>query len=212
MTKKTDNLNPAERIDKLLSSILSNIGQAKSILGNGVVAKLLDDAESACVEAKEANSSMLEAISESGLAILKDSDANKKMESLAKTLNGKRILILEDEKPVVRMLKNLLERLGCVIKAVDEGQKAVQEYKTSIKNGKKFDVVILDMIISGSMGGVECFKELAEIDPDVNAVMSSGYCGSIAEDVRKRFKTILPKPYTYGELVETLAKACEKQE
>ena len=41
--------------------------------------------------------------------------------------------------------------------------------------GERFDLVILDLTLPGGMGGKEALKKLIEIDPTVNAIVSSGY-------------------------------------
>ncbi len=203
-----DNSKSDERLDKLLLTAINNIKQIKSILGKSEVEKLLDDAELACIQAKEINSltmnDFLDNNEDDGSRFLKTAERRKFM----KSINGKKILILEDEKAVIRMITSLLEKNGCVVTGVETVEEAVEEYRHSIEEKKKFDIVILDMIIHGRMGGIDCLNQLLQLDPELNAIMSSGYYESIAVDVRKKFKAILQKPYTYGDLISTLAKCC----
>ena len=41
--------------------------------------------------------------------------------------------------------------------------------------GHPFSLVIMDLTVQGGMGGRETVKKLIEIDPDVRAIVSSGY-------------------------------------
>jgi len=56
------------------------------------------------------------------------------------------------------------------------------------------------------MGGKETIKKLLEIDPDVKAVVSSGYSTDpIMADFKKYgFSAVVTKPYSVGELEKTL--------
>jgi DNA-binding NarL/FixJ family response regulator len=58
------------------------------------------------------------------------------------------------------------------------------------------------------MGGVECMKKLLEIDPEVKAIISSGYVDNpIMSKYRESgFKGIIIKPYEIEELSEILYK------
>ncbi len=48
-------------------------------------------------------------------------------------------------------------------------------YKKAHDEGQPFDLLILDLTIPGGLGGKEVMKRLLQIDPDVKAVVSSGY-------------------------------------
>jgi len=197
-----------ERMERLLTGALVNIGQARSILGGGEVAKLLDDSEAACIEAKELCSRLADSVPRGEAGGRRGLFDTSEMEAFSRSLEGKRILILEDEKPVARMLTALLERNGCVVTAVENEALAVIEYKAAMKAGTKFDAVILDLVVGGKIGGVECFEELSRLDPEVKAVLSSGYCESVSREAREKFAATLSKPYTYGELIRTMAMIC----
>jgi len=42
-------------------------------------------------------------------------------------------------------------------------------------SGQFFDAVILDLTVKGGMGGKDTVKELLKTDPQVKAIVSSGY-------------------------------------
>jgi signal transduction histidine kinase/CheY-like chemotaxis protein len=86
-----------------------------------------------------------------------------------------RILIMDDEDMIRRMLGRMLQRLGYRTEAEADGAAAVARYKQALEAGKPFDAVILDLTVPDGMGGRETFERLRQVDPDVRAVVSSGY-------------------------------------
>ncbi|HPO90160.1 MAG TPA: response regulator [Victivallales bacterium] len=205
MKTEEKNLDLQVRIEKLLRAALSNISQAIYMLGDNPISKLLEDAEAACIEAKELNSSLIQSIPHQLETQRKLLDTAK-IEYFSKFLNGKKILILEDEAFVAKMISSALERNNCTAVIVETETDAVEQYKLAMKKGQKFDAVILDLVIRGKIGGIECLQKLLKIDPSIKAILSSGYCEALSKEIKEKFVAILPKPYTYSELVTIIAK------
>jgi len=64
----------------------------------------------------------------------------------------------------------------------------------------------LDLSIDGGMGGVDTIRELLEIDPRVNGIVSTGYSNDpvVTNFKAYGFRGALTKPYSMGELKEKL--------
>ena len=96
---------------------------------------------------------------------------------IAKTLTGEivssteTILLVDDEKMVREVNKDLLESIGYKVHAVGNGQEAIAVY---MKKKDKINLVILDMIMPG-LSGPDTFDRLREINPSVKVLLSSGY-------------------------------------
>jgi CheY-like chemotaxis protein len=128
----------------------------------------------------------------------------KQAKTVASKPAGKaRILVMDDEKGVRDIAGRMLNHIGYkdVEFAVD-GAEAITLYKVAMESGKPFSVVILDLTISGGMGGKETAKKLLKIDPGVKAIVSSGY---IDDSVITKFRDygfsgMVAKPYTIEEL------------
>ncbi len=58
---------------------------------------------------------------------------------------------------------------------VSTGEEAIELFRKALDKTEPFDAVVLDLTIRGGMGGKETISKLLEIDPDVKAVISSGY-------------------------------------
>jgi signal transduction histidine kinase/CheY-like chemotaxis protein len=124
---------------------------------------------------------------------------------VAVEVTGK-ILVMDDEEMIRDLSGELLRALGYQATEVRDGEEAIASYCESMESGRPFDVVIMDLTIQGGMGGKETMRRLREIDPDVNAIVASGYSNDpIMSNYRKYgFKAVLPKPYDVDQLAETL--------
>lgn len=123
----------------------------------------------------------------------------------SRTFEG-RVLVMEDE-PVLRdLLGEILVTFGFQVECVKEGAEAVKLYEESIAQGKPFDVVLLDLVVHGGMGAEETIERLREIDPNVKAVLMSGYVHDPKSiDLEKLgFTTFISKPFEVESLISLL--------
>jgi len=126
-----------------------------------------------------------------------------------KLLPGKgRVLVMEDEEIIRLILGKMLMEIGYEAEFSVDGEQAIKLYKKAKNMGKAFDAVLIDLTIRGGMGGTECIKNLLEIDPEVKAIVSSGYSDDpVISNYREfGFKNIITKPYRIEELSEILYK------
>lgn len=114
-----------------------------------------------------------------------------------------RILVLEDD-PLVRSLivRNLTGN-GFDVAESSEGSETVRMYQESVTQGRAFDLVILDLSIPNGMGGVRAMEKLRGIDPEVFAIVSSGYSDDpvMANPAAYGFAAVLPKPYEPADML-----------
>ncbi|MFW6134209.1 MAG: ATP-binding protein [Elusimicrobiota bacterium] len=117
-----------------------------------------------------------------------------------------RILLVDDEQEIKKSASRMFKILGYKGKVVQNSKEAVKSYKQAQKNNKEFDAVILDLTIPGEKGGEMILKQLKKIDPDVKAIVSSGYSNKpiMSEPEKYGFKGVLPKPYDVEELSKVL--------
>jgi PAS domain S-box-containing protein len=113
-----------------------------------------------------------------------------------------RVLLMDDEQVIRIVTGEMLKELGHTVELAAHGAETIEKYRNAMKSGKPFDAVILDLTIRGGMGGAETVEELLKIDPEVKAIVSSGYSDDavIASYQEKGFKTFLKKPYNLEEL------------
>jgi DNA-binding NarL/FixJ family response regulator len=70
----------------------------------------------------------------------------------------------------------------------------------------------MDLTIPGGMGGKEAIVELKEIDPNVKAIVSSGYANDpiLADHKKYGFIGMVPKPYKIEELSKALHESIDR--
>jgi CheY-like chemotaxis protein len=136
-------------------------------------------------------------------------EATKKDEKLseARLLKGHgRILVMDDEPLVREVVGKMLHALGYEPVLAQEGREALELYARAQASGEPIAAVILDLTIPGGMGGMEAIQHLLAQDPQVKAIVSSGYGGeSIMADFKSHgFREVIAKPYRVEELGKVL--------
>ncbi len=118
-----------------------------------------------------------------------------------------RVLFMDDDPKISALTVTMLQNLGYTCDLAKSGEEAVALYKRYINLGKQhYDAVIMDLTVVGGMGGEECYGELKKLDPDVRAIVASGYDN---DDMRRQFFEkgflgYLTKPYREKELGKIL--------
>jgi two-component system, cell cycle sensor histidine kinase and response regulator CckA len=109
-----------------------------------------------------------------------------------------RVLLVEDEVAVRRLLGEMLSELGYDVVAADCGAAAIERFAEG-----SFDVVVTDFIMPG-MTGRELVDRLANLGADPLVLFVSGYApDSGLENARGR-ESFLQKPFTSDELARRL--------
>jgi len=119
---------------------------------------------------------------------------------------ARRVLVMDDESSVRRLAISMLQSLGYESEVVPSGSAAVERVTRAVKNGQRFDVVMLDLIVPGEMGGTEAMSQLSAIDPSIKGILISGLA---QDDVMTKFRdygfeAALSKPFSLQELRTTL--------
>lgn len=117
-----------------------------------------------------------------------------------------RVLFMDDEAPIREMAEHFIKRLGGEFVGAADGREALRIYEEARTAGRPFDVVVMDLTVPGGMGGREAMEKLLEIDPQVRAIVSSGYSSDpvLGSYRRHGFCGILPKPYSLDQLQKVL--------
>jgi nitrogen-specific signal transduction histidine kinase/CheY-like chemotaxis protein len=117
-----------------------------------------------------------------------------------------KILLMDDEELVRTIAGIMAGSLGHEVEFAENGEEAIAKYREALSSGRRFDIVILDLTIRDGMGGEETLLELRRLDPEVKAVVSSGYSDSstMSEYESQGFSACLAKPYEVDALRDIL--------
>lgn len=109
-------------------------------------------------------------------------------------MGNESVLLVDDEERILTVGREICKALGYRVTTASSGKEAIQKYKD--KNNR-FNIVILDMIMP-QMNGLETFKALKKIDPDVKVLLSTGYSidEKAQEMLRAGCKGYILKPYS----------------
>lgn len=120
-----------------------------------------------------------------------------------------KILVMDDEKLVRDITNKLLNIMGYEVVTAIGGEDAIELYSKAMESDYPFSAVIMDLTVPEGMGGKEAVQKLAEIDPKIKAIVSSGHFDDpIMSEFREHgFVDAIAKPYKVEQLLETLQRA-----
>lgn len=117
-----------------------------------------------------------------------------------------RVLIMDDEAAITDILRIWLTRRGYDPVITYDGAAAVQAYREAMIQHRPFDIVFLDLIVPGGMGGEEAMRDLLTLDRAVRAIVCSGYSTDpvMASYWEYGLVGILPKPFQLTAMEELI--------
>jgi len=109
-----------------------------------------------------------------------------------------RILVMDDEETVRQVMGQILNHLGYEVVTAKNGEEAVAMYREAKMTARPYDLVLLDLTVRGGMGGKQAIQKMLEFDPDVRAIIATGYSNDpIVQSFRDYgFKEAITKPFT----------------
>jgi len=119
------------------------------------------------------------------------------------------VLLVDDEEVILEVGRELLETMGYRVLIAKNGKEAVRVYR---KNQDDIDIVLLDMVMP-NMGGGEAYDRMKEINPDIKALLSSGFSidGEASEILERGCNGFIQKPFTMKELSGKIREILDKK-
>ncbi|TBR21100.1 PAS domain-containing sensor histidine kinase [bacterium] len=119
-----------------------------------------------------------------------------------------RILVMDDEEEVVKVLERILRKLGYRPESVFDGETAVAAYRKALAGGEPYRAVVMDLTIPGGMGGRAAAARILAVDPAAKLIVSSGYSNddTLSDYALHGFSGSLSKPYSVYEVAEALTR------
>jgi len=116
-----------------------------------------------------------------------------------------KILVVDDEQNICTLLSELLNDKGHKITTAQNGYQAIEE----VRKGS-FDLILLDVIMP-SMNGLDTYREIKKINPQIPTVMMSGYPVKrlVDQALSEGVKTCLDKPFDIDEVITIIEEVLE---
>ena len=117
-------------------------------------------------------------------------------------MNGHRIMAIDDENIVGKMIKTVFEQDGYIVEAFLNPVPALARLKE-----EKFDVVITDLKMK-DMDGIEVLKTIKKESPETKVIMITAFASldAAVEAFRRNADDFFPKPVKISDL-----KACVRR-
>jgi len=118
------------------------------------------------------------------------------------TQGRERILLIDDEKQIIDIEQQILERLGYKVTPKTDSQEALEEFAAL---PERFDLVITDMTMP-KMTGEQLARKLMEIKPDIPVILCTGFNETITEEkaLAMGIDKFVMKPIVKDELAYTI--------
>lgn len=123
-------------------------------------------------------------------------------------VHGGKVLVMDDQENIRALLGKMLSLMNCRCEFAEDGSKAIELYIKAMERKDPFNLVFLDLTIPGGLGGKDTIEALTRIDPDITAIVASGYSNDpvMADYQDYGFKGRLGKPFKMEELKALLRK------
>ncbi|MBW2636948.1 MAG: response regulator [Deltaproteobacteria bacterium] len=127
--------------------------------------------------------------------------ASPKAENFVSAAKDKPAILVIDDDPAIRnVFERALATFGYPVVVVESGERAIEAIKKSA-----FEIAFIDVVMPG-INGLETYKAISKIMPDIKVVMMSGYAVDdlIQQAINEGAKSFLKKPFELGELLKTI--------
>jgi PAS domain S-box-containing protein len=117
------------------------------------------------------------------------------------------ILLVDDEQPILEIVRDMLKQYGYEILMAENGEEALSLFH---EKGRKIDLIILDLGMPG-MGGKRCLESLLQLEPSVKVIVASGYSedGQLDELRGLGARDFLGKPYRLATMVQKVRQVLD---
>ena len=119
-----------------------------------------------------------------------------------------RILIIDDDENIRKVLKTILEDEGYIVDTADTAKKAIEQSEKAFYNLALIDVRLPDM------EGIELLSKLRSTKPKMRKIIVTGYptLQNAISAVNKGADAYVMKPFEVEKILQTIQEQLKKQE
>ena len=123
---------------------------------------------------------------------------------MSKIISGKKILLVEDSKLAQKIEKTILERLGCEVDIVDNGEDAIEAIKKD-----HYQLIFIDIGLPG-INGIEATRKIREMaySGRIVAVTAHDDCALKEQALQAGVDAYLTKPFTAPHAEKIISENC----
>jgi signal transduction histidine kinase/ActR/RegA family two-component response regulator/HAMP domain-containing protein len=136
-------------------------------------------------------------------------DSAGEVESASSEVAGgtESILIVDDSATQRELAEEVISSLGYKIEAAETGRAAV-----ALVRQKKFDLIVLDMIMEPDFDGLDTYREVLAIRPGQRAIVASGFSATdrVENVLALGASEFVHKPYSVAGLARAIRAALDK--
>jgi PAS domain S-box-containing protein len=131
----------------------------------------------------------------------------------ATTSKKYRLLLMDDEEYILASLSSILESHGHECATARDGVEALNKYEEAVRQGRAFDIVIMDLTVPGGMGGKDAAREFVKLPQKPVLIVSSGYYSDpvLARPSEYGFDGVIMKPYSSDDVIASILSVMEKR-
>ncbi|RME71988.1 MAG: response regulator [Chloroflexi bacterium] len=122
---------------------------------------------------------------------------------------GETILVVEDEAAVRQLVAETLQAHGYTVLSAEHPARAVEQVRG---RSQPVDLLLTDVVMP-SMNGMELYRRLAEIWPEMKVLYMSGYTDNavVQHGILQEGLAFLQKPFTIPDLLRRVRQTLESQ-
>lgn len=122
---------------------------------------------------------------------------------------GETILLVEDERSILEMVKDMLEIQGYEVLIAESSETAIEAAR---EQSAQIDLLLTDVILH-DMNGKELSQQITQIHPETKVVFMSGYPADVItrRGILDEGTHFLQKPFSQNELMKKLRNALKKE-
>ncbi len=131
----------------------------------------------------------------------------KGTEGAFSSLNGGRVLVIDDEEMIRNACAQALRKKGCVVETAQDGKTGLEVFDSFSP-----DVVLVDLKMPG-MSGLDVLEEIEKKDPKVVQIVITGFAtvGLAVDAMKKGAYDFVSKPSTPDEIRAAVGRGIEKR-
>jgi len=131
----------------------------------------------------------------------------KRIEGAFPSLNGGRVLVIDDEEMIRDACAQALRKEGCVVETAEDGEIGLAAVESFCP-----DLVLVDLKMPG-MSGLDVLEEIEKRDPKVVQIVITGFAtvGLAVDAMKKGAYDFVTKPSTPDEIRAAVGRGLEKR-